>query len=1015
MRSPLPRRRLAVAFATCAWTLAVAASASAHAPVAAFEYAPGQPAPGEPVEFRSTTAPVPEHTEPLVLDWDLDGDGAFDDARGELARRAYDAGSHVVRLRARYVTSAGDHADIAERTIVVGTPAPEETPPPGPAANAAPVAAFDKDCAKTGGFLVCAGLFAREQKPHTIDASPSHDSDGSIVRYQWDLDGSGGFEVDTGATPTVTHTFERYSGLVDPRKRPVRVRVTDEDGASAEAAMTLTLLEPSCEPLVARGRLRATGLCLRPRAIEVDGHKVTRWYSERPITLNGIEIVPAAGRSVTIDLPGEAGAPAPRIASNGAAVSLPAVQRGLIELFDGAFSWGAADGVHLTGFKLGAGARLNGLRVTGLAEPPSLGADNTSSRFALHVALPDQFGGATSDAPVVVSPGKAAAAASEPLSFEVAHAAVGPIGLERLRVSFDGEDLWQVETAIALPPPIPYTVAGDAGIRSNGDFEHAGAEVGFGTPGVGVGPVFLQRIAFRIEIRPKQSRCVPKTGIETIDVQELLKPLMGEDFRLPAGWTRYYEIDHGIPTFALCGEVGLTGGPSLLGAAAIRMDAGLGLATYDDRPAVFRAFGKLYLVELPLAEAAFELHTNGYMKAHADFGFEIPEIVSLEGFLSFEMLAAKFNAEAYVRACVDLVDLCAGARALISSKGLAVCLHVDVLGANWEPGFGYEWGDVLPTPYFTGCDVGDYREHIESGIDDHITPVAASARSARGAPTAKAAGYEQPIDLPAGLPGAVFVAEGSDAPPRVTLVGPNGERISTPDGMAAVRSKPFLLVKNQPGRITQIAVGQPAGGRWRMIVEDGSSAVISIRSAQGLPEPDVAARVVGRGHKRAIAYRIAERPGQRVRFIERGASAGTIIGTASDGRGRLRFAPADGEAERRAIVAVVEQDGQVRAEQLVAHYTAPGPRRPGRPRGLHVTRRGTSIRVAWRPLRTAATHEVRLRLSDGRRLFRRTRGHALTVRHVRRSVGARARVRGVRASGVAGRYAAAVRRPAGRR
>src|SRR5215204_4061219 len=245
MSLPLPRHRLAVAVAACACTLAAAASASAHAPVAAFEYTPVQPAPGDTVKLHSTTTPVPEHTEPLVLDWDLDGDGAFDDARGERAERAYDAGTHVVGLRARYVTSSGNHEDVTEHAIVVGTPAPEQTPPPGPAANAPPVAAFDKHCTKTGEFLVCAGLFAREQQPHTIDASPSHDSDGSIVRYQWDLDGTGGFELDTGAKPTVTHTFERYSGLVDPGKRTVRVRVTDEDGASAEAAMTLTLLEPS--------------------------------------------------------------------------------------------------------------------------------------------------------------------------------------------------------------------------------------------------------------------------------------------------------------------------------------------------------------------------------------------------------------------------------------------------------------------------------------------------------------------------------------------------------------------------------------------------------------------------------------------------------------------------------------------------------------------------------------------------------------------------------------------------
>ena len=510
------------------------------------------------------------------------------------------------------------------------------------------MAAFDRDCKKVGEFVLCAGLFAREQKPHTIDASPSHDGDGTIVRYEWDLDGTGGFERDTGATPTVTHTFERLKGLVDHRKRPVRVRVTDDKGASAEAAMTLTLLEPSCEPLVTNGRRRDAALCLRPRNVEVGGKKVVRWHSERPVTLNGIAIVPAAGRSVTIELPAEAGAPAPRIASNGAAVTIRrsrARRRPLRRL------------VLLGRDRRRAPVRLQARSRRAPERPQDHGPGRAavarrgqaSSRFALHVALPRSSAARRPTIPSWSARARRSASASEPLSFEVANASIGPIGLEQLKVTFDGEDLWEISDAPRAAGPDPVRVAGDAGIRSNGDFEHAGAEVSFGTPGVGLGPVFLQRIAFRIEIKPKHSKCVPKTGIETIDMQELLKPLMGEDFRIPAGWTRYYEIDHGIPTFALCGEVGLTGGPSLLGAAAIRMDAGLGLATYDDRPAVFRAFGKLYVVELPLAKAAFELHTNGYMKARAEFGFAIPSVASLEGFLTFEMLKAKFNAEAYVQ------------------------------------------------------------------------------------------------------------------------------------------------------------------------------------------------------------------------------------------------------------------------------------------------------------------------------------------------------------------------------
>ena len=113
-------RRRAALVATSAWLLLLAASASAHPPTASFDYAPEQPEPGELVEFRSTSVPAPEHTEPMVLDWDLDADGQFDDASGATARRAYAAGDHVVRLRARYLSAAGSHEDVAERTVTVG-------------------------------------------------------------------------------------------------------------------------------------------------------------------------------------------------------------------------------------------------------------------------------------------------------------------------------------------------------------------------------------------------------------------------------------------------------------------------------------------------------------------------------------------------------------------------------------------------------------------------------------------------------------------------------------------------------------------------------------------------------------------------------------------------------------------------------------------------------------------------------------------------------------------------------
>jgi hypothetical protein len=978
MKSIVTRVAGAAAFT---WLL-LAAPALAHPPATSFMSVPDAPEAGQLVEFRATTTGVPEHTTPLVHLWDLDGDGQFDDASGETARQSFPAGDHVVRLKSGYPGFTGGHESVAEKTIHVAGAA---------GANQPPVAAFEKDCSFTGTFVLCAGLLAREQQPHTIDASPSHDPDGQIVNYEWDLDGTGDFERSTGATPTVTHTFERRKGLIDDLKRRVRLRVTDDAGAQAEAELTLSLLEPSCQPSVGKGRLRATGPCIRPRKMQVDGRKIVRWYSERPIKLNGLSIAPKPNNLVVIELPDEPGAPAPKIASGNAIVTAGA-PGGQVRLVDGSFAWRLNDGVHLSGFAAGQSARLNGLKITSAAAEL---ADTTSSRLALRVALPNQFGGATSDDPIVLTPGKASASAGKPLKFEVANAAIGPIGLDHLVVTFDGEDLWEIAAGIKLPEPIPYTISGDAGIR-DGEFEHAGAAIDFGTPGIGpLGPVFLQRIAFRIEVKPKKSKCVPKIGEELIDQRKILYEITGRHFDVPN-----FVVDHGIPTFALCGEVGLTAGPEVLGAAAIRLDAGLGLATYDDRPHVLRAFGDVKLVEIPLAKATMEVHTNGYTKMLARVNWGIEDLATINGFLRFEMLAPKFNAEAYVDACLDFVDWCAGARAIVSSQGVAVCLKIDVLFDDWTPGFGYTWGETFPDLYFSGCDIGEYREHIKSGIEDHITVVPASVR-------ARAAGFQQTIDLPAGLPGATIVATGQGAAPKITLIGPKGERITSPDDDRPLVRKPFLVMKDPRANVTQFAIGKPSAGRWRVLVEEGSAPVTSIASANGLDKPEIDAKVVGRGHRRALRYRIKPVAGQKVTFMERGPSAGRRIGVATKAGGRIRFTPAPGSAEKRRIVALVTQDGQERGEYEVARYRAPGQQRPARPRALRVTRRGSTLRLAWKAARPADSQRATVRLSDGRRLMFRTRGSRLVVRGVPRRVRGTVEVRGVLDTGVLGRPAIA--------
>jgi PKD repeat protein len=60
----------------------------------------------------------------------------------------------------------------------------------------------------------------------TFDGSQSSGDGlgGTIATYEWDLDGAGGFEVNTGSTPTATRSYTALGPVT------VRVRVTDSDG-----------------------------------------------------------------------------------------------------------------------------------------------------------------------------------------------------------------------------------------------------------------------------------------------------------------------------------------------------------------------------------------------------------------------------------------------------------------------------------------------------------------------------------------------------------------------------------------------------------------------------------------------------------------------------------------------------------------------------------------------------------------------------------------------------------------
>ena len=166
---------------------------------------------------------------------------------------------------------------------------------------------------------------------------------------------------------------------------------------------------------------------------------------------------------------------------------------------------------------------------------------------------------------------------------------------------------------------------------------------------------------------------------------------------------------------------------------------------------------------------------------------------------------------------------------------------------------------------------------------------------------------------------------------------------------------------------TLIALRTPHAGDWHVAAAPDSVPITSVASARGYPAPTVKAHITGGGRRRALHYDVTSRPGLSTTFAEQGSRVYKVIGTPRGARGTLHFAPADGRAGRRVIYAIVTESGTPRERVKVASYTAPGPARPGRVKGLRIAVRGRSFRITFGTAANAAHYVVRLTGNDGRR------------------------------------------------
>jgi PKD repeat protein len=183
---------------------------SNHAPDASFTATPNPTKTATTVTFNGAASSDSDGTI-AKYEWDLDGNGSYETNTGTKATTTHSyatEGEYPVRLR---VTDNGGATDFAVRTVTI-----INNQPPSASFTATPAS-------PVAGEAV------------SFDASASKDSDGTIAKYEWDLDGNGTYETSTGATPSASRTY------TSPGNVNVGLRVTDNGGKTATTSSALSV------------------------------------------------------------------------------------------------------------------------------------------------------------------------------------------------------------------------------------------------------------------------------------------------------------------------------------------------------------------------------------------------------------------------------------------------------------------------------------------------------------------------------------------------------------------------------------------------------------------------------------------------------------------------------------------------------------------------------------------------------------------------------------------------------
>jgi len=181
--------------------------------------------------------------------WDLDADGAFDDATGPTVRPTFATGTHRVAVRA---TDQDGRTAQATRTLTThATNLPPSTT-----------------------FMYVTPSWPRVGEPVTVSTFVS-DPDTDVVRVEFDRDGDGVYELQQPFDGTAEELASTTITFASAGEKKVGIRVVDDAGATGETVTTIDVHAENLPPVASISSVEVARpgaeITLTANASDVDG------------------------------------------------------------------------------------------------------------------------------------------------------------------------------------------------------------------------------------------------------------------------------------------------------------------------------------------------------------------------------------------------------------------------------------------------------------------------------------------------------------------------------------------------------------------------------------------------------------------------------------------------------------------------------------------------------------------------------------------------------------------------